>query len=57
MQERSRVKYRDNRLLQNKKYGEDCYNCPEIKERLEKEYDVKYFGGNRAQALIRDGFK
>lgn len=45
MQERSREKYRDNRLLQNKKYGEDCYNRPEIKERLEKEYDVKYFGG------------
>lgn len=38
-------------------YSADYYNRPEIKEKLEREYDEKYFGGNRKMALERDGYK
>lgn len=57
IQQRSHEKYRDNRLLQNKQYAEDYYNRPEVKEKLEREYDEKYFGGNRKLALERDNYQ
>lgn len=54
VQQRSYAKTRDNRLEYNKQYGEDYYNRPEVKDRLDREYDEKYFGGNRRLALERD---
>lgn len=57
IQKRSHEKNRDQRLAQNKVYAEDYYNRPEVKEKLEQEYDDKYFGGNRKFALERDGYK
>jgi len=57
IQQRSHEKYRDDRLLQNKVYAEDYYNRPKVKEKLEQEYDEKYFGGNRKLALERDNYQ
>lgn len=57
IQQRSHEKYRDDRLLQNKVYAENYYNRPEVKEKLELEYDEKYFGGNRKLALERDKYQ
>lgn len=56
-QRRSHLKNRDAILENNKKYAEDYYNRPEVIEKLEREYDQKYFGGNRKLALERDGYK
>lgn len=57
IQQRSYIKSRDNRLQYNKRYGKDYYNRPEVKEKLEREYDDKYFGGNRRLALERDAYR
>ncbi len=40
-----------------KKYSEEYYSRPEIIEKQEKDYDEKFFGGNRKKALERDGYK
>jgi DNA-binding CsgD family transcriptional regulator len=40
-----------------KKYAEDYYSRPEVIEKQDREYDEKYFGGNRKLALERDGYK
>ncbi len=45
------------RREQNKAYRVRYYARPEIKEKLDREYDLEYFGGNRAKALERDGYK
>lgn len=55
-QQRSHQKNRDAYLAKNKTYAEDYYNRPEVIEKLEREYDEKYFGGNRKAALVRDGY-
>lgn len=57
VQQRSYEKTRDNRLEYNKRYGDDYYNRPEVKARLDQEYDEKYFGGNRKLALERDNYQ
>lgn len=41
----------------NKRYREKYFSRPDIKAREEREYDLKYFGGNRKAALERDGYK
>jgi len=56
IQQRSHQKNRDANLARNRAYLEDYYNRPEIIERIEREYDEKYFGGNRKAALERDGY-
>lgn len=56
-QRRSHLKNRDAILKNNKRYAEDYYNRPEVIEKLDREYDLKYFGGNRKLALERDGNK
>jgi hypothetical protein len=55
--QRSNLKHRDVRLARNKIYFEDYNSRPEVIERKEREYDEKYFGGNRKAALERDGYK
>ncbi len=54
---RSHLKNREARLAANKKYAEDYYSRPEVIEKMEREYDEKYFGGNRKKALERDEYK
>lgn len=41
----------------NKKFREKYVARPEIAAKLEREYDKKYFGGNRSKALERDNHK
>lgn len=55
-QQRSHQKYRDEILAKNKIYSQEYSSRPEVIERLEREYDEKYFGGNRKAALERDNF-
>lgn len=57
MQQRSHLKNRDVRLAKNKIYLDDYNNRPDIIARKEKEYDDLYFGGNRKNAIKRDGYK
>ena len=56
-QKRSHMKNRDTILAHNKKYAEEYYSRPEVIEKLERKYDLKYFDGNRKLALNRDGHK
>lgn len=56
-QRRSHLRNRERNLENNKKYAEDYYSRPEVIEKIEREYDKKYFGGNRKAALERDGHK
>lgn len=55
--QRSNLKHREARLAYNKVYLENYNSRPEVIERQEREYDEKYFGGNRKSALERDGYK
>lgn len=57
IQQRSHEKYRDERLEHNRKYAEEYFTRPEVKNRLETEYDERYFGGNRKLALERDDYQ
>ncbi|QQG51086.1 MAG: hypothetical protein HZB75_01065 [Candidatus Saccharibacteria bacterium] len=57
LQKNSHMKYRDRNLAKNKIYAEDYFNRPEVIERIEKDYDLKYFDGNRKAALVRDDHK
>lgn len=54
-QQRSHQKNRDVILANNKKYIVEYMRRPEVVERIKREYDEKYFGGNRKLALERDG--
>ena len=54
---RSFLRNREARRASSKKYFEDYYSRPEVQERIDREYDIKNFGGNRKKALIRDGYK
>lgn len=56
-QQRSHQKNRDKILANNKKYSAKYMSRPDVMERLEREYDEKYFGGNRKAALERDGYQ
>jgi hypothetical protein len=53
--QRSNLKNRAARQTANKKYLQDYYSRPEIIEKMERDYDERYFGGNRKAALERDG--
>lgn len=48
---------KETRQLANKKFREKYIARPEIAAKLEQEYDLKYFGGNRSLALERDNHK
>ena len=57
MVKRSYQRNKDTRSLANKKFREKYVARPEIAAKLEREYDLKFFGGNRKSALERDGYK
>jgi DNA-binding CsgD family transcriptional regulator len=53
----SYMRHKETRQLANKKFLKEYMSRPEVIERKDREYDEKYFGGNRRAALERDGYK
>ena len=56
-QRRAHLKNRDAILAKNREYARERQNDPEVLAKIESDYDLKYFGGNRKFALERDGYK
>lgn len=57
MVKRSYQRNKEARAEANRKFRKEYFSRPEIIEREEREYDLKYFGGNRKRALERDGYQ
>ena len=53
----SNMRNKETRQIANKKFREEYMKRPEVIEKYEHEYDLKFFGGNRKAALERDGHK
>jgi rubrerythrin len=56
MQQRSHIKHKEARDIKFKEYYQEYSNRPEVIEKTERAYDLKYFGGNRKAVLERDGY-
>ena len=57
IQESSRLRNMEKWEQREKEYLKNYYKRPEVIERERGKTDLKYFGGNREKALIRDGEK
>lgn len=57
MQRSYRLRNLDKWKIKMKEYAQSYKNRPYVKEKMKQKNDLKFFGGNRAKVLIRDGFR
>lgn len=57
MQRGSRLRNYEKWKTRLKEYAQSYKNRPYVKEKMRQKNDIKFFGGNRIKALVRDGFR